>query len=1155
MSGLTFDDPEVADFSAASGSLTFHPVGTANLVVHASENSSTTYFQPSAALDHDNNTAWETNSLGAGATSLTVRKPDSSAITVVSYTLACRNGWQGRAPSVFTLYGSNDATSWTSVDSRTGQTDWYSPNNVKNFVLSTPATFVYWKLVVTATAGGDILNLGEMYFNDVENTVPPSSPSYFIKVTGIPRGRIVTPVVSGDIEAGDWQYRWRACVTEYAFSENEYTGSSYNNPYSPGVPSGSNMFYGLGRDMILVVGLETGSGPFTVDWTSTVAPTLPQGVWWYDRQVLNPAGGTLAYDAVQWAPGNGSDRYYSLTVATSDPLTISTNEPDCYYEVYAETGVRAWDEYIEDGWNDPVTGVPMPGDGTLQITPIPGQEYVIVVYPNAVPDEATEYTLSWSQESFVAPYVVSNDMLINALNLGLATTGLTHSYDNTGATPDPEVSWAKRSIWYSFHVDAASFIKVTATPSSADAAKSPDLYFFYSDGLSTGTYFASGSPTAITYTPVPAGAEVHLMIAFGDATPTSDWEQSGSMTFDVRAAPAHTTETYTLPPGDITPGGGQNYHVGPAFPGSSIGSFGTMRIVAPRTGGLSMIVEAGNEGGTTYRPSVDITLPYRVQVGRLTPENYWDSDPLILKTDIDPQQGPRWLPWRAVGATTPDPITIRVKAGDVINIKVWSAVSGCYVRWGMATKGDTSDWFSARYGDVITLDGTTRPEVGWTPDALWVDVRANASAWPSPYELHLGTEPGDTRTPVVSYGGNYVGNNGRNADGGGIVTNLMYPALQDDINGLNGGRTTDTSYGDIVRNDINISAMHDPGQNSTRQEVDTGLRIVRHQGYVLGNDITQVKENGPDIWHDKVGDELAYALFRDANMPVAYRASNGQLNAFRRMDNPPYNYWDADYEMLQWAIEWEGQDTDAPTPVYNLYQWVNAIGLTRYVRAPYDPLDGYNGTPIITPDPLNLRLYNIPVELTDQPWVMPEEIESAGQVIYERDVPAEPLTGKVNAPTIQPNISTSITDSHDSYFSGPIAYDRDLKVANVFGRQPVAGDMGFDVTYAMLIAPYRQRSLDIDGILATAWIDHGMAAPHYFTHSMGGGLQCEMQVRTRLGRLYPPRFRVAKWVPSLAAIVTETPGPTTPGAGYFILPNPNLDGEGDGVDVHFASAT
>jgi hypothetical protein len=1179
VSAGTWADPDVFALSATSGSQAFHPVNTANLVVHASENSSTTYFQPSAALDHNNDTAWESATNPASATtSLTVRKPDSSSITVVSYTLVCRNGWQSRAPSEFTLYGSDDNSSWTSVDARTGQTSWNSPGNVKNFVLSTPATFKYWKLVVTATTTGDILNLGEIFFNDTENTTPPTTPSWHIKLTGVPQGRMVT--LDFDITLGgpNWYNPgWIAYVASYP-EGHEYTGYAYmRNP--DGTDSGPERlsFYGFGGDIILKV-MPATLADFTMSWTSyETDPIAPRS--WFDREVLDPDGGTLTYD------GTGDDyisqvvgspyRFYSITPTSSDPLTISTDEPNCYYEIYSETGIWSYDDYIEDGYNLS-DGTPDPDGGVLEISPAAGQEYVIVVYPEELPTPETTYTLTWSQASFVPPYVVSNDMVINATNLGLATSGMTHAYDNTGATTDPEVTWGKRSIWYRFHVDSPQALRLTLTASDSDPTRDPRSALFHSDSI--GTTLASGhvgSTDSLFYNLEPT-LEYYLMIYFDSSTPTSDWEQAGSMAFELKPIPPEQqTPTPVLEPGDANPGGGQNFHVGRVWSDQWWSAHGTVRIVAPSDGGLSIIVEAGDEGGTVYRPSADLQTPYGYQtyVGGTA---IWRTDPYVFKTDLSipsgVPQGPRWLPWRAVGETDPQPLTIRVKAGDELTVIVHSAQSGCYIRWGMASKDTPSDWFSARYGDVITQDGTYSPESGWTSPELWADVRANASAWPSNGPLEIASSiPGDTREPVVGYGGSFVGNNpGVNSDAGsGIRTNLMYPAFQDDIDGLNGGRTTDTFYTDTVRNDISYSALFDPGKGWTRQEMDTGLRMVRHVTYVSGNTVDQwnAATGGaePD-WRMRDESDRRMQSYIDANNPVVERAGNRELDAYRSVDltyeySPGYAYYgsfDTYYEMLQWSIEWEGEATDEPQPVWNTYHWVHAIGLSRFLRAPTDPLDGYTGTPTILPDPMNLRLYKIPLELSDQSWVLPEEIEADGEVIHEVDVPSEDPTGFANRATIQPVLSTAIYDAHDGYFAGPIPFDRDLDETNVLGGvHPTTGTVAYDITYAMMVGPYRERSIPIDENFEVFWNDHGHTAPHYFTHSPGGGnsLQAEMQLRTRLARLYPARFRVAKWIPSLAALAVEVPPSPQPGAGYYIVPNPNLDGHADGVDVSFASST
>jgi hypothetical protein len=64
-------------------------------------------------------------------------------------------------PAAWTLLGSNDATTWATLDSRSGQTFQWR-NQTRPFAISVPGTFRYFRLSVTSLAGASQLNLAEL---------------------------------------------------------------------------------------------------------------------------------------------------------------------------------------------------------------------------------------------------------------------------------------------------------------------------------------------------------------------------------------------------------------------------------------------------------------------------------------------------------------------------------------------------------------------------------------------------------------------------------------------------------------------------------------------------------------------------------------------------------------------------------------------------------------------------------------------------------------------------------------------------------------------------------------------------------------------------------------------------------------------------------
>jgi hypothetical protein len=82
----------------------------------------------------------------------------NTAKTITSYTLSSTDGNANRAPAAWTLYGSNTgafAGEETTLDTRSGVTSWTAAGETKSYAIGTPASFTYYRLVVTATAGGD----------------------------------------------------------------------------------------------------------------------------------------------------------------------------------------------------------------------------------------------------------------------------------------------------------------------------------------------------------------------------------------------------------------------------------------------------------------------------------------------------------------------------------------------------------------------------------------------------------------------------------------------------------------------------------------------------------------------------------------------------------------------------------------------------------------------------------------------------------------------------------------------------------------------------------------------------------------------------------------------------------------------------------------
>jgi hypothetical protein len=80
---------------------------------------------------------------------------------VTSYSFGSRPSWTTRAPTAWTFEGSNDASNWTVLDTRSGITGWVG-GDIRGFSFSNANAYLYYRLNVSATGGGSPINLMEL---------------------------------------------------------------------------------------------------------------------------------------------------------------------------------------------------------------------------------------------------------------------------------------------------------------------------------------------------------------------------------------------------------------------------------------------------------------------------------------------------------------------------------------------------------------------------------------------------------------------------------------------------------------------------------------------------------------------------------------------------------------------------------------------------------------------------------------------------------------------------------------------------------------------------------------------------------------------------------------------------------------------------------
>lgn len=142
------------------------------VVVDASAISSFGGTTPEMATDGSLTTTWNTASGSTGW--LQVEAFD--AISISGYTVGSWSNSAGvnRAPKDWTFQGSNDGTSWATLDTVTGETGWTSGGERRDFTVADSTPYKYFRINVTANNGDTFLAIAELSLT-VGSATPPET--------------------------------------------------------------------------------------------------------------------------------------------------------------------------------------------------------------------------------------------------------------------------------------------------------------------------------------------------------------------------------------------------------------------------------------------------------------------------------------------------------------------------------------------------------------------------------------------------------------------------------------------------------------------------------------------------------------------------------------------------------------------------------------------------------------------------------------------------------------------------------------------------------------------------------------------------------------------------------------------------------------------
>jgi hypothetical protein len=120
----------------------------------------------------DNDSKTQVTLTGATPT-ITVALPQGRPVGM--YTLT--SGATGAAPSAWALEGSNDGTTWSTVDRRTGES-WAWASYTRSFSVASPKAYTQYRLVLTPAAGADGVTLSEIeLLGTLKGVEPGTHPS------------------------------------------------------------------------------------------------------------------------------------------------------------------------------------------------------------------------------------------------------------------------------------------------------------------------------------------------------------------------------------------------------------------------------------------------------------------------------------------------------------------------------------------------------------------------------------------------------------------------------------------------------------------------------------------------------------------------------------------------------------------------------------------------------------------------------------------------------------------------------------------------------------------------------------------------------------------------------------------------------------------
>jgi hypothetical protein len=171
-----------------------------------------------------------TNQWGVEATTAWIQFAYATPTVNNMYSLTSATKEPTRDFKDWTVEGSNDGTTWTVLDTRTGHAPWAARSTTIDFYYANTTAYTYYKLNVTALNGGTYTQLGEISFGNGVLVLP-----LVVTVSGDnadPWGEGPEKLVDGDLYT-KWSVGTNTAWIQFAYTEakrwNKYSLTSGND--------------------------------------------------------------------------------------------------------------------------------------------------------------------------------------------------------------------------------------------------------------------------------------------------------------------------------------------------------------------------------------------------------------------------------------------------------------------------------------------------------------------------------------------------------------------------------------------------------------------------------------------------------------------------------------------------------------------------------------------------------------------------------------------------------------------------------------------------------------------------------------------------------------------------------------------------------------